>query len=73
MVQEIDVLADFHAALLSAFPHGDLSEGAHRRSRHRLAAQAFECSQSPSAPNKTNVLRSTEAAMYMRSEPATLA
>src|SRR5262245_21697277 len=46
VIEELDVLADFHAALLGAFPYGDFTKGADGSRRYRLAAQAFKCSQS---------------------------
>src|SRR6266545_7589411 len=46
MVEELDVLADFHAALFGADAHGDFTEGSDRSGRHGLAAQGVERGQS---------------------------
>src|SRR5205809_189896 len=45
VVEELDVLADFHAALSCAFAHGDFTERPDRGCRHGLAAQVVECRQ----------------------------
>ena len=43
MIEQFDIPANFHAALLGGLAHGDLAEGADRSRCHRFAAQAFEC------------------------------
>src|SRR5207247_8082741 len=42
VIKELDVLADFHAALFGAYAHGDFTEGPDRSGRHGLGAQGLE-------------------------------
>src|SRR6185295_3651019 len=42
VVKQLEIFADFHAALFGSFADGDFTEGAHRCSRNRLAAQLIK-------------------------------